>query len=439
MPKLIKSILSKQSIIIVIVISFVVSTVVGFIAGSAAFELSRYVNQNKFLQQLISKEESQNQAKQNMNETDFSTSAEVINREAQVIKIIKETTPAVVSIIISKDLPVLEQYMSNPFDDFFQNSPFGNDDFFGPFNFEIPQYRQKGTEKQEIGGGTGFIINKDGLILTNRHVVSDKEAEYTVLINDGTKYEASVVARDRFQDLAFLRVKDLKIKPLELGNSDDIQIGQTAITIGNALGEFSNTVNVGVISGLKRTITASPGLGAPSEELDQIIQTDAAINQGNSGGPLLNLQGEVIGVNTAMAIGAENIGFAIPINAAKRSIQEIIKNGEITYPYLGVRYVIINKAIQEQNNLLLDYGALVIKGSLSTELAVMLGSPADKAGLQENDIILEADGKRIDEKNTLAKVILNSQVGQEISLKVSSRGKSKNIKVKLEKMPTNFD
>jgi serine protease Do len=439
MSKSIKSILSKQSIIIIVVISFVVSTVIGFIAGSAAFELSRYVNQNKFLQQLIPKKHPQDQATQNINETNLSPNNGVIDRETRIIKAVKETTPAVVSIIISKDLPVLEQYMSNPFDDFFQNSPFGDDNSFNPFNFQIPQYRQKGTEKQEIGGGTGFVISEDGLILTNRHVVSDKEAEYTVLASDGTKYEASVVARDRLQDLAFLRVKNLKIKPLKLGNSDDIQIGQTAITIGNALGEFSNTVNVGVISGLKRTITASSGLGAPSEELDQIIQTDAAINRGNSGGPLLNLQGEVIGVNTAMAMGAENIGFAIPINVAKRSIQEIIKNGEIAYPYLGVRYVIINKTIQEQNNLSVDYGALIIKGSLSTELAVMPGSPADKAGFRENDIILEVDGEQIDEKNTLAKVILNSQVGQEISLKVLSRGVIKNIKVKLEKIPTNFD
>ncbi len=439
MPKSIKSILSKQSIVIIIVISFVVSAVIGFISGSAAFELSRYVNQNKFLQQLIPKEASNNQANQNGDETNSPTNTKAIDREVQVIKVVKEMSPAVVSIIISKDLPVFEEYMSNPFDDFFQNSPFNDSDSFGPFNFQVPQYHQNGTEKQEIGGGTGFVISEDGLILTNRHVVSDKDAEYTVLDSDGKKYEASVIARDRLQDLAFLRVKGLKIKPLKLGDSDNIQIGQTAITIGNALGEFSNTVNVGIISGLKRTITASSGLGASSEELDQIIQTDAAINQGNSGGPLLNLQGEVIGVNTAMAVGAENIGFAIPINAAKRSIQEIIENGEIAYPYLGVRYTIINKMIQEQNNLSLGYGALIIKGNSSTELAVMPGSPADKVNLRENDIILEVDGKRIDEKNTLAKVILNSQVGQEISLKVLSQGKIKNIKVKLEKIPTNLD
>ncbi len=424
MPKLIKSILSKQSIIIIVVISFVVSAVIGFISGSAAFELSRYVNQNKFLQRLIPNEASHDQKNQSENEVNFSANTKIINKESQVIKVVKETSLSVVSIIISKDLPVLEKYMSNPFDS---------------FNFQIPQYRQKGTEKQEIGGGTGFVISEDGLVLTNRHVVSDKDAEYTVLASDGTKYEANVIARDRLQDLAFLQVEDLKIKPLRLGDSDNIQIGQTAITIGNALGEFSNTVNLGIISGLKRTITASSELGASSEELDQIIQTDAAINRGNSGGPLLNLQGEVVGVNTAMAIGAENIGFAIPINVAKRSIQEILKNGEITYPYLGVRYVIVNKEIQEKNNLSFDYGALVIRGSLASELAVMPGSPADKVNLRENDIILEVDGKQINERNTLAKVILNSQVGQEISLKVLSQGKTKNTKVKLEKIPNNLD
>lgn len=344
--------------------------------------------------------------------------------EKLVIDAVKNASPSVVSIIVTKDLPVLEQYYIDPFEGL--RDPFGND-FFAPFR--VPQYREKGTEKREIGGGTGFVISQDGLILTNKHVVADTEADYTVLTNDGDRLEATVLARDPIQDLAVIKIEKIGLPALSLGNSDTIQIGQSVIAIGNALGEFRNTVSIGVISGLKRTITAIGG--GVSETIDEVIQTDAAINPGNSGGPLLNLKGEVIGINTAIAEGAENIGFAIPINKAKRDIEQVRTRGKITYPFLGVRYVLINRQIQETNKLSVDYGALIIRGERPEDLAVVPESPADKAGLGENDIILEVDGVKVNQENTLAKLIQNHSVGDIITLKVLSKGQERTIRVVL--------
>ena len=327
------------------------------------------------------------------------------SQEEKTISAVNEASPAVVSIIITKDLPVLEEYYITPFEE-----------FFGP-GFQIPQYRQKGTEKKEIGGGTGFIISEDGMIITNRHVVADTEADYTVLTNDGKKYSAKVIARDPAQDLAILKIEKANesFKVVKLGDSSKLQIGQTVIAIGNALGEFKNTVSVGVISGLGRTITASGG--GLVETLEDIIQTDAAINQGNSGGPLLNLKGEVIGVNTAMALEAENIGFAIPINKAKKDIEQVKNLGKIVYPFLGVRYVLITEKIQKANNLPVDYGALIISGEQG-EPAIFPGSVAQSAGLKEGDIILEFNGEKITPENSLAKIIMNYNPGDKVILKI---------------------
>jgi serine protease Do len=205
-------------------------------------------------------------------------------------------------------------------------------------------------------------------------------------------------------------------KVLKLGNSDNLQIGQTVIAIGNALGEFRNTVSVGVISGLGRTITASGG--GLIETLEDVIQTDAAINKGNSGGPLLNLKGEVIGVNVAMAQEAQNIGFAIPINRAKKAITQVKTLGKIVYPFLGVRYILVTPEIQEERNLPVDYGALIVKGESPQEPGVIPGSAADKAGLREGDIILEVDGQKITPQNSLAKVIQTHNPGDKIVLKI---------------------
>lgn len=302
-------------------------------------------------------------------------------QEEKIIKVVKEVSPSVVSVIITKEV-------------FFQ--------------------------KRSVGGGTGFIISSDGMILTNKHVVLDKEAEYSVLTNNGESFPAKVLARDPLKDLAIIKIDNgNKFKPLNLGDSDNLQIGQTVIAIGNALGEFQNTVSVGVVSGLKRTVTASGG--GITEVLENLIQSDAAINKGNSGGPLLNLRGEVIGVNVAMSQVAENIGFAIPINEAKRDIEQVKTLGKIVYPFLGVRYVLVAD----------DYGVLIVRGDSFGEPAITPGSAAEKAGLKEGDIILEFNQEKITLENSLGKIIQKYQPGNKIVLKILRKDKEKIISVVL--------
>jgi serine protease Do len=350
-------------------------------------------------------------------------------QEEAIIRAVEEVSPAVVSIIITKDLPVFEEYYINPFGEFFG------------LEFQIPQYRLKGVEKQEIGGGTGFIVSEDGMILTNKHVVLDEEADYTVFTNDGKSYPAKVLARDPIQDLAIIKIDQEKIlneegiptlksfSVVKLGDSEKLQIGQTVIAIGNALGEFRNTVSTGVISNLGRTITASGG--GLVETLEDVIQTDAAINMGNSGGPLLNLKGEVIGINTATVLEAQSIGFAIPVNKAKKDIEQIKKLGKIVYPFLGVRYVLITETIQKENNLPVDYGAWIIKGG-EEEPAIFPGSAAEKIGLKENDILLEFGGEKITPENSLAKIIMKYNPGDKVILKVLRDSKEKIFQVTLD-------
>lgn len=351
-----------------------------------------------------------------------------VGQEEQVIKAVKKAVPAVVSVIITKDVPVLEQYYEEGSD------PFGN--FFGgpsPFSFRVPQYRQKGTEKKEIGGGSGFVVSEDGYIVTNKHVVSDENAEYTVFMgDDAKKYTAKVVATDPVNDVAILKIEASGLPFLEFADSDALNVGQTAIAIGNPLLEFNNSVSVGVVSGLSRSITAGDGAGM-SEQLEGVIQTDAAINPGNSGGPLLNLSGKVIGVNVAVA-SAENIGFALPSNLVKNDVNSVKEHGKIVRPYLGIRYTQINEQIKEANKLDTDYGALVLRGEKPEELAVMPGSPADKAGLLENDIILEVDGKKLDKDTSLSRYVARKNVGDILKLKVLSKGKEKMVEVKLEEI-----
>lgn len=346
--------------------------------------------------------------------------------EAQIVGAVKSASPAVVSVIISKDVPVIEQYYVNPF---------GNDPFFQQFfgdQFQIPQYRQNGTQKQEIGGGSGFIISSNGLILTNKHVVEDNGAEYTVLTNDGKKYAAQVLARDPIQDLAVLKINASGLPTIPLADSNNIEVGQTAIAIGNALGEYRNTVNVGVISGIGRTITASGG--NTTETLQDVIQTDASINPGNSGGPLLNLKGQVMGINTAIASGAQSIGFAIPINKAKRDINDVISKGKIITPFLGVRYTVITSAFQEEKKLPFDYGVLVIKDDKG-EAAIISGSPADKAGIKEGDIILEFGNQKVDKDHQLASLIILYSVGDTVPVKIWRNGQIISLNVILSERP----
>jgi len=321
----------------------------------------------------------------------------VLEYENAIISAVENATPSVVSIVVTKDLPIL------------QNCYFS---FTGGSGFQ--RVCEIGTEKREIGGGTGFIISADGMIVTNKHVVIDTDADYTVLTNDGEEFDAHVLARDPIRDIAVIQIQATGLKPATLGDSDAIKLGQTAIAIGNALGEFRNTVSVGVISGLSRDITAG-GAGFV-ERIEGVIQTDTAINPGNSGGPLLNLRGEVVGMNTAVAAGAEGIGFAIPINEVKRDIRAVQKTGTIAVPFLGIRYHSITPEFARAQGIELEGGAL-IRGT-GDGPGVIPDSPAARAGLREEDIITQTDGRDITPETPLEKIIQKKVVGETITLTV---------------------
>src|SRR3989338_3037671 len=345
------------------------------------------------------------------------------DERVSTVDVVRRVSPAVVSILISKEVSA-------------RSSPLFPSDIFREFGFEIevPQEQEPAApQKRQVGGGTGFIISSDGLIITNKHVIFDDTATYTVVTADGKQYPAKIVARDPFIDVGFIKIEAKGLSTVRLGNSDTLDIGETVIAIGNALSEFSNTITVGVISGIKRRVTAG-GAGVGSEVIEEAIQTDAAINPGNSGGPLVNLKGEVIGINTAVSQAGQSVGFAIPINQAKSAIESVKTLGRIVRPWLGVRYIIITAELKQENNLPVDFGALIVRGDRPTDLAVVPGSPADKAGLRGKDIILEADKVKITEESPLANQIQKHKPGDALVLKVLSQGKEKEVKVVLEEL-----
>ncbi|MCX6702522.1 MAG: trypsin-like peptidase domain-containing protein [Candidatus Wolfebacteria bacterium] len=352
-----------------------------------------------------------------------------VDYEQAIINSVEKASPAVVAITISKNVPIIEQCPYDPF----AGLPREYKQFFGQ-DYQFSQPCQKGTQLQEVGGGSGFIISSDGLIVTNKHVVSDVAAKYTVLTNDGKKYNAEVVARDPSGDVAVVKISASNLPVLELGDSAGLKLGQTVIGIGNALGEFRNTVSVGVVSGLARNITASGG--GVSENIGGLIQTDAAINPGNSGGPLLNLKGEVIGIDTAMVSGAENIGFAIPINQVKRAIDSVRKTGKIITPYLGVRYTMIDDALAADKKLGVSEGALIEKSDSGA--GVVKDSPAMKAGIKEGDIVEEVGGEKVTQANPLSLILQKYVVGDVIVLKILRNGKELSLNVTLEERPKNL-
>ncbi len=344
-----------------------------------------------------------------------------VNEESAVVDVVKRASPAVVSIIISKDLNKLPGYSTSPFD----LGPFGLDPFFNNRNNSSPQ-----PNIQEIGGGSGFIISADGLIATNKHVVEDTTATYTVLTNDGKKYDATVLSRDPVNDLAIVKIQATGLPTLSVGDSSKLQIGQKVIAIGNSLGQYQNTVTTGVVSGIGRSITAG-GTNSGSEQLEGVIQTDAAINPGNSGGPLLDIGGSVIGINTAIDQQGQLVGFAIPANDFKKDLDSFQKFGRIVKPFLGVRYVIVNDTIKQQSNLTVNYGAYIVSGGTASSPAVVVGSAADKAGLKEGDIILEVNGTQINQEHSLAQLLKDYNPNDVVKMKVLSRGQTKDITVTL--------
>lgn len=344
-----------------------------------------------------------------------------MSSNSPIVEIAKKVCPAVITVIVSKDLPKAENFYS---------FPFGGKDYVMP---KMEKGKRNKTEKTQIGGGSGFIISEDGYVFTSNHVVADTTADYTVILDPEHKYPAKVLSRNPINDIAVLKITDgdKKFPFLELANSHDIELGEEVVAVGNALGEFTDTLSAGIVSGLSRFITAFGGIDNQMQNLRGLIQTDAAINPGNSGGPLVNMEGQVIGINTAMIAGAQNIGFSIPINYAKKDLEEVKKFGKIIMPFLGVKYVLISKDMAGVNKLPVEDGAIVVREALG-ESPVVKGSAADKAGLREWDIILDCNGEKITTKNPLANILQKCRIGENTILKVLRDGREINIKVKLE-------
>jgi S1-C subfamily serine protease len=301
------------------------------------------------------------------------------------------------------------------------------------FGFPISQ--------NQASAGTGFVISSDGIIVTNRHVVPDANSTVSVTLADGTKYTdvkiLGATSSSNPLDVAFLKITDLKGKkltPLNLGDSSGVQVGDRVIAIGNALGQFQNTVTSGIISGYGRDVTAGDQSGASTENLTDLFQTDAAINEGNSGGPLVNANGEVIGLNTAIASGAQSIGFAIPINDIKGLINSVLATGKLRQPYLGVRYVSLTDDIAYQYNLDVNRGAYLAPAN--GQDVVLPDSPASKAGLQEKDIITKINNIAIDDKTSLTAALSRFKVGDTVKLTVIRDGKTITLNATLEAAPT---
>jgi len=329
-----------------------------------------------------------------------------------LVKIAKKVCPAVITIVVSKDVSKVEGYYLVPMGDQSTMVPKVNDSH----------------EKTKVGGGSGFIVSSDGYILTCSHVVDDTDASYTAIVDPEHKYSCQVLAKDPLIDVAILKVEASNLPALEMGDSADIQLGEDVLAIGNPMGEFDDTLSAGIVSGLSRRITAYGGSKMHETSLRGLIQTDAAINPGNSGGPLVNMSSQAIGVNTAMVMGAQNLGFAIPINYARNMFEEVLKYGKLKRPFMGIRYVILNPEIAQANKLPVDYGALIVRETFG-EPAVVKGSAADRAGLKEYDIILEFDGQKISPEKLLTDVLQDCKVGDQLPMTVLREGKMMNMAI----------
>jgi S1-C subfamily serine protease len=291
-----------------------------------------------------------------------------------------------------------------------------------------------GASQSEEGAGTGIIVSGNGLIMTNNHVISGA-SEIDVFTNDGKEYKnAKVVATDTANDLAFIQISASGLPPATLGDSSEVQVGTEVIAIGNALGQYQNTVTQGIISGVGRPVEAGDDSGdGTTESLQNLFQTDAAINPGNSGGPLVDVEGNVIGIDTAVASDAQGIGFAIPINEAKQELQQVNNTGNISRPYLGVRYIPVTQAFAADNNLPVTNGAY-ISGD-QTDPAIISGGPAAQAGLQQGDIITKVGSRSISQSNTLSVLINNYKVGDKVQLTYIRNGKTQTTTVTLQQEP----
>lgn len=318
----------------------------------------------------------------------------IVNEENAVIDVVQNTSPSVVAIGST-------QSTFNPYD------PFG------------------GTS-QTSTIGSGFVVSDKGIIITNKHVVADTNATYNVITKDGKKLNVKKIYRDPTLDLAIVSVDTTNLpQALNFGDSSKLKVGQTVIAIGNALGQFTNTVTTGVVSGLGRQVQAGDPFSGSSENLDNLIQTDAAINPGNSGGPLLNSSGQVIGVNVATTQGAQNIGFAIPANSVQALVTDFETNGTISRPFLGVQYKFISKDLAIYYNY--PPGAIVE--------GVIDGSAAQKAGIQTGDIIVKIDGKAVDSESVISDEIASKKVGDRVTLTIWNSGNQRDVTAILQEAP----
>lgn len=318
----------------------------------------------------------------------------ILNEENAVVSVVEKSSQSVVAIGTTRRV-------FNPFDP-----------------FSVPK-------NQSSTIGTGFVVSEKGIIITNKHVVVDPDVKYTVITKDGKKYEVRKIYRDLVLDLAIVQIDEGGLKALELGDSSKLKVGQMVIAIGNALGMFTNTVTTGVVSGVGRRVVAGDPFSGSAEALDDLIQTDAAINPGNSGGPLLNSAGQVIGVNVATTEGAQNIGFAIPIDAVKKITDEFIQKGTISRPYLGIRYRFISRDVAILNE--------VPQGAYIQE--VLEGSPARKVGIKEGDIITKIDGKVVAEESEVSGAIANKNIGEKITLNLWNDGQERSVTATVQELP----
>ena len=331
----------------------------------------------------------------------------IVSEESVVIDVVEKVSPSVVTVGIVQDRPVFEY---DPFD------PFGF--------FQAP--RQRSTQREEADIGSGFIVSGEGLIVTNRHVVDNADASYKIITSDNTSYEVENVYRDPANDIAIIKINPSAgsgqaLKPVEMGDSDSIKVGQLVIALGTPLGEFRGSATKGIVSGIGRGITAGSPFEGVAEQLDNVIKTDAAINPGNSGGPLVNSSGQVIGVNTAVASGAENISFALPINLVKDALDNFRKTGSFDRAFLGVSYRMVTRQLSIMNNI--PEGAFVLE--------LVEGSSADDAGIQREDIITHFDAQRIQGDDGLAQLINKKKIGDRVVVRIWRDRKEKELTVQL--------
>jgi len=340
--------------------------------------------------------------------------------ELATIGVVRRASPAVVSIVVRSDRPSTPRGSRFEFEDSLEED--------GASRFDEPRAREP------VGGGSGFLVTSDGLILTNRHVVDIRDAAIAVVLHDNREFPATVVAKDPVHDLAVLRINaGTSLPVLALGAEEDVRIGETVIAIGYALSTFRNTVTKGVVSGVRRNVIAGDRFG--TERIDEAIHTDAAINPGNSGGPLLNLRGEVIGMNTAVSIEGQLVGFALPVAIVREALESVVADGRIVRPWLGVRYVAVTPEIAERRSLSVTTGAFLVRGGAGRDAAVVPGSPADRAGLVVDDVITAVDGEPVTDEEPLSRRLRAYRPNDRAALTVYRNGVRREVLVMLGEFP----